>query len=121
MTPSTTWIRLIADSSELDGIDPAAATAAVGEALRPTGVTLLRIRPPGLDSIDVALESAGSAAVAEVVLTLRAALGLGPGGYHILEPPEPVRAVGGARTGCDRCGGVDGDHFPGCPYFRPKA
>ena len=120
MVLSTTWIRLIADSSELDGIEPAAAITAVCKALRPTAVTLLQIRPLGRGSIDVALESADAAATAEVVPLVRAALGLGPGSYQLLEPPEAVRAVGGEGTVCS-CGGVDRDHFPGCPHFTHKA
>jgi hypothetical protein len=120
MGRSTAWIRFIADGSQLERIDPAAAMTAVTEALRPTGVTLRQILPPSAGSIDVILESDDSAAVAEVVPLVRSALRLGSGGYQRLQPPEAVRFVGGVGAVC-KCGGVDGDHFPDCEHFRHKA
>jgi hypothetical protein len=109
-------IRLTADASEVADLDLTAVLARSGEMFRGREVKPWQVARVGRDTVEFTLLVPDGEEPGPVEDDLRAALG---DGRPVTYRGGPVRALGGPGSLC-KCGGIDGDHFSGCPLHRDR-
>lgn len=108
-------VRLSADPARLADLDVTAAMENARPELAESGVELTDVETGTSDAVKVAFIIPATMSLDDAVHRVRAALDIGPGGHEELDEMGRIGYIGGRGYVCPRCGGQDGQHFPGCP------